>query len=49
MKFKRKYRVDGESRRIEKAKRKNLKKYSKFIAMGGTKSGLFDISDKKNA
>ena len=47
MKFKRKYRVDGESKHIKNSKRKNPKKYSQFVAMGGTKSGLFNISDKK--
>lgn len=47
MKFKRKYRVDGESKRIEKARKKNPIGYAAFLSQGGGKSGVYDISDSR--
>ena len=47
MKFKRKYRVDGESKRIEKARKKNPIGYEAFLSQGGGKSGVYDVSDSR--
>ena len=41
------YRVTRERRRIEKAKEKNPVGYAAFVAQGGGKSGVYDISNKR--
>ena len=47
MKHRKKYRINREKKRIEKARKKNSVGYAAFIGQGGGKSGVYDISDSR--